>query len=185
MASDQSRQQQGQTAKPLCPRCHKEDLVKTSLEAYRSGISRLAPPPMPGRQIHMINLVGPAVVLVGLAIFFIFVVLGEGVSGLGGPGLVAQVIITLLIIVAALVVSFIAFQRVVKSDAEATLRYPAWDRALENWRHLYYCSRDDLIFDGQQGKVVSEEALKALLRVEAEPQQVAQQSRSAAAPSHS
>src|SRR5579875_2358200 len=118
MASDQTRQQQGQAAKPLCPRCHKADLVKTSLEAYRSGISRLAPPPMPGRQTPMINLVGPAVVLVGLAIFFIFVVLGEGVSGTGGPGLLAQVIITLLIIIAALVVSFIAFQRVVKSDAE-------------------------------------------------------------------
>jgi hypothetical protein len=184
MVSDQTRlRPQEQAQKPLCPRCHKEDLVKTSREAYRSGITRLAPPPMPTRQAHMMNLVGPAVVLVGLGVFFIFVVLGESVTGIGGFALLVQVIITLLVIVAALVASFIAFQRVVKSDAETTLRYPAWDRALENWRHLYYCERDDLIFDGQQGKIVSDEALKALLRVEPEPREVAQ--RPAAASSHS
>jgi hypothetical protein len=187
MASDETRlPQSGQAQKPLCPRCHKVDLVKTSLEAYRGGIARLAPPPMPARQTPMINLVGPAVVLVGLAIFFIFVVLGETVVGdIGGPALIAQVIVTLVIIVAALFVSFIAFQRVVRSDAEVTQRYPAWDRAMEHWRRLYYCARDDLIFDGQQGKVVSEEALKTLLRVEPEPLPGARQSSSAAAPSHS
>ncbi len=182
MASEQAQVQQQERQpgqKPLCPICHKADEVKTSRAAYETGVERLAPPPMPGKSVHMMTLVGPAVILVGIGVFFIFVLLGAGDFGVAQ---VIQVIITLAVIIAALVLSFIAFQRIVQGDNEATLRYPAWDRAMANWRRLYYCGRDDVIFDAQSGKVVSEQALRALLKVEAARAEAEQQS--STVPSH-
>ncbi|HCI81690.1 MAG TPA: hypothetical protein DHW02_18590, partial [Ktedonobacter sp.] len=57
---------------------------------------------------------------------------------------------------------YIAFQRVVKGDAEATERFPAWDRAMAAWKLLDYCKRDDVVFDPRNNKVITNEALAAL-----------------------
>jgi hypothetical protein len=70
--------------------------------------------------------------------------------------------ITLICIVGALVASYIAFQRVVQGDAEATELFPAWDRAMAIWKSLYYCGRDNVVFDPKTNKVVSDEQLAAL-----------------------
>jgi hypothetical protein len=50
----------------------------------------------------------------------------------------------------------------VRGDTETTLRFPAWDRAMETWRNLYYCSRDDVVFDGRTQRTLSNEQLNNL-----------------------
>ncbi|HEV2660810.1 MAG TPA: hypothetical protein VGU68_09425, partial [Ktedonobacteraceae bacterium] len=60
-------------------------------------------------------------------------------------------------------ISYMAFQRVVKGDAGATVEFPAWDRAMNTWKSLDYCSRDNLVFNPATNEVLSEEKL-ALLR---------------------
>jgi hypothetical protein len=42
------------------------------------------------------------------------------------------------------------------------VRFPAWDRAMERWRSLYYCARNDVVFNPQTNKVVGDEQLAAL-----------------------
>jgi hypothetical protein len=112
--------------------------------------------------------------LVAIGVFLILIL--SGVGGLVTWSLPVQIIdigLTLIGIVAALVLSFIGFQRIVRGDIESQERYPAWDRAMENYRRLYYCARDNVVFDPQQeqGKVLSESALASLLSVDAAPQQ--------------
>jgi len=80
--------------------------------------------------------------------------------------MVVLVALTFISIVSALVISYMAFQRVVKGDAEATERFPAWDRATAAWNKLRYCKRDDVVFDPEVSKVISNEAVAALRSME-------------------
>jgi hypothetical protein len=41
-------------------------------------------------------------------------------------------------------------------------RYSAWERAMNNWRQLYYCLRDNVVFDSQQ-RIISDAQLRSLL----------------------
>lgn len=148
--------------KPSCPVCHKSDQVKTMQAAYDSGVNRAAPPDMPTRTIAMMPYVLACGILVGIFIFLIIVLIGGMESNLSPVIQTIIVIPTLVSIVAALAISYYAFHRVVKGDAEATERFPAWDRATERWRALYYCGRDNVAFDPQANKVISNEALAAL-----------------------
>jgi len=107
--------------------------------------------------------------LIAVGAFLILVFAGTG--GLASWGIPFQILdigLTLAAIVTALVLSFIAFQRIVRGDAEAQEHYPAWDRAMENYRRLYYCARDNVVFDPTpgQGQVLSEAALSSLLKVD-------------------
>jgi hypothetical protein len=150
-----------ETQKPLCPVCHQSDQVTTMERAYDSGVSRAAPPDMPTRTVSMMKYIIICSVMVGICVFCIIVFIGS--ETLQNPyilGILAA--ITLASIVTALVTSYIAFQRVVKGDAEATERFPAWDRAMAAWNLLDYCKRDDVVFDPRNNKVVTNEALAAL-----------------------
>ncbi len=152
---------------PLCPVCHKADQVKKLQAAYAAGIERFSPPAMPVGKVRMINYIVISFALVTVGVFFILVLSGSG--GYGSwplPIQILQVVITLAAIVAALVLSFIAFQRVVKGDLETQQYLPAWDRAMENWRRLYYCARDNVVFDPQTNKTLTDAALKSLLAVD-------------------
>ncbi len=180
MASNQNAiQAHGQ--KPLCPVCHRADQVKDAQGAYEVGIERLAPPKMPGKAVSMTGFIGIGIIVVGIGVFFIILLAAAGDS-IPRPLQIVQVAITLIAIVAALVLSFMAFQRLGRSDADSTRRLPAWDRAMENWRRLYFCGRDNVVFDPQQGKVVSDQALHALMEMET-PQSA--DTVSATIPSHS
>ena len=171
-----------ESQKPVCPVCHKSDQVKKLQDAYEAGIQRFAPPSMPARQISMSKFMVTGMGLVFLGSFFIIIL---GVTGvLGFAAELIGVLLTMAAIVFTLVISFMAFQRVVQGDLASQKLYPAWDRALANWHRLYYCSRDDVVFDPQEGKAISDKALQALLTVEAaETAQAEQQSKSMA--SHS
>ena len=134
--------------------------------AYESGMQRFAPPPMPVARVGMMKYisVGFALVVVGVFIILTF----AGVGGYGTwpqPVQIVLVVVVLAGIITALVLSFLAFQHVVRGDLQSQKYLPAWDRALENWRRLYYCKRDDVVFDPQTNKTLSDAAVKSLLSV--------------------
>ncbi|MFL5629139.1 MAG: hypothetical protein ACJ788_26460 [Ktedonobacteraceae bacterium] len=155
--------------KPLCPVCHKADAVKKLQTAYDEGITRFAPPPMPTKTVSMLKYMMFSIGIIAICVFAIIVFVGS--ESFGQAFSIAElllVLVTLICIVAALVLSYIAFTKVVQGDDEASKRYPEWDRAVENWERLRYCSRDDVVFDPQTGKTVSEEALNSLLSTSVE-----------------
>ena len=153
--------------KVLCPVCHQADQVKKVPAAYESGVSRLAPPTMPVARIQMIGYIIICSLLVGFGSFFILVL--SGVNGYGSWPTVVQVIqavVTILAICAALALSLIALLRVVRGDMKSQKLLPAYDEALENWRRLYYCKREDIVFDSQTNKTISDASLKSLISIE-------------------
>ena len=155
------------TQKVLCPVCHQADLVKKVPAAYESGVTRLAPPVMPVANVGMIQFVIVGGALVAVGVFFILVL--SGTNGYGGwPTYiqVIQVVLTILAIVTALVLSYIALLRVVHGDLKTQKLLPAYDEALENWRRLYYCKREDVVFDPQTNKTVSDATLRSLTSIE-------------------
>ncbi len=164
MASSQQK-----ASLPSCPVCQQTDQVMRLSVAYASGAEqRFAPPPMPVAKVGMMKyiLVGFALVVVGIFIILTF----AGVGGYGSwpqPVQIALVVLVLAGIVTALGLSFIAFQRVVKGDLQSQQYLPAWDQATENWRRLYYCKRDDVVFDPQSNKTLSDAAVRSLLAVNA------------------
>jgi hypothetical protein len=181
MASSQS---QHRLPVPPCPVCQQTDQVMRLSAAYESGVEqRFAPPPMPVARVGMMKyiLVGFALVIVGVFIILTF----AGVGGYGTwpqPVQIVLVVVVLAGIVTALALSFLAFQRVVRGDLQSQKYLPAWDQAMENWRRLYYCKRDDVVFDPQTNKTLSDAAVKSLLAVEkAVP---AQQTQTQSATSH-
>jgi hypothetical protein len=152
---------------PPCPVCQQTDQVKRLPAAYESGVERFAPPPMPVARVGMMKyiVVSFFIVLVGSFMILTF----AGVGGYGTWPQAVQVILVVLVlagIVTALVLSFIAFQRVVRGDLQSQKYLPAWDEAMEHWRSLYYCKRDDVVFDPQTNKTLSDAAVKSLLSVE-------------------
>jgi len=162
-----------ESQKPTCPVCNLADQVKTMEAAYNSGVERCAPPDMPIKKVSMLKIIFPCTILVGICVFLIIVLVGSE-ADLGPYVETVLVVITLIAIITVLVLSYVAFQRVVQGDAEATERFPAWDRAMAIWRSLYYCSRNDIVFDPQTKKQVSNEQLASLRSMDEE--QAAQQS---------
>ncbi|HVB22118.1 MAG TPA: hypothetical protein VNG51_09260 [Ktedonobacteraceae bacterium] len=149
---------------PLCPVCHRADKVKSLEAAYNSGIERFAPPPMPTRTVSMMRLLSVGMVIVGVCIFLIIVLIGS--ESFGQDFSLPEIIlvsVTLICIVAALVLSFVAFTRVQQGDRETEKQYPLWDKALANWGRLRYCSRDDVVFDPEANKTLTEEQLNGLI----------------------
>ena len=166
---------------PLCPVCHKADKVKKLETVYNEGIERFAPPPMPGKTVSVVRYMVFSMILVGLFIFFILVLVGSESFGQGFSFVeLALVVGATASIVAALILSIVAFTKVGRGDQEASKHYAEWDRAMERYKRLLYCSRDNVIFDPQTQKIVSEEELASLMSAEAKNQQASQQSTSLA-----
>jgi hypothetical protein len=151
----------------VCPVCHQSDLVMTAQKAYERGVTRLAPPVMPVARVNMMKYTIPGFLLVAVGVFFIFI--WSGSNGYAGWGLVVQIIevvLTIAAIVAALVLSFIALLRVVSGDARTQKYLPAYDAALEKWSKLAYCKRDDVVFDPQANKIISDADLRNMLTID-------------------
>src|SRR6266480_1697298 len=142
-----------------CPVCQQTDQVMPLQVAYESGaVQRFAPPPMPVSKVGMMKsiVVGFALVIVGVFIILTF-------AGVGGYATWPQSVQILLIV---LVLSLIAFLRIVQGDNQTLQYLPAWDEAMEIWRRLYYCKRDDVVFDPQTNKALSDAAVNSMLTVE-------------------
>ena len=166
---------------PLCPVCHKADKVKKLEAAYNEGLERFAPPPMPGKTVSVVRYMVSSMLLVGIFIFFILVLVGSESFGQGFSFVeLALVVGATASIVAALVLSIVAFTKVGRGDQEASKHYAEWDLAMERYGRLRYCSRDNVVFDPQTQKIVSVEELASLMSAEAKNQQASQQSTSLA-----
>lgn len=151
-----------ESQKPICPVCQQADQVKTMQAAYSTGVTRCAPPDMPTRNISMMKPLVISGVLVGICVFLIVTFIGGLENGV--PRILQLILaaITLIFIISALVNSYMAFQRIVRGDNEAALLYPAWDKATATWRNLYYCSRDNIVFDPKTNTEVSNNQLASL-----------------------
>ena len=166
---------------PLCPVCHKADKVKKLEAAYNEGLERFAPPPMPGKTVSVVRYMVSSMILVGLFIFLILVLVGSESFGQGFSFVELVLVLgATASIIAALVLSYIAFTKVVRGDQEASKHYADWDLAMERYGRLRYCSRDNVVFDPQTQRIVSEEELASLMSTEAKNQQASQQSTSLA-----
>ena len=161
-----------------CPVCQQTDQVMPLQVAYESGAEqRFAPPPMPVAKVGMMKsiVVGFALVFIGSFIILTFATVG-GYGSWPQPVQIVLVVLVISAIVLTLVLSFLAFQRVVKGDNQTLQYLPAWDEAMENWRRLYYCRRDDVVFDPQTNKTISDAAVKSMLTVNmSAPEKPAQQ----------
>jgi len=150
-----------------CPVCQQTDQVMPLQVAYETGAEqRFAPPPMPVAKVGMMKsiIVGMAIVFVGSFTIVTFATVG-GYGSWPQPVQIVLVAIVIAGIVTALILSFIAFQRVVRGDNQSLQYLPAWDEAMESWRNLSYCRRDDVVFDPQTNKTLSDATVKSLLTV--------------------
>src|SRR5215471_5760502 len=150
-----------------CPVCQQTDQVMPLQAAYATGVEqRFVPPPMPVAKVGMMKsiVVGFGLVFVGSFIILTFATVG----GYGSWPQSVQVILVVLVlagIVTTLVLSLIAFLRVVRGDNQMLQYLPAWDEAMEKWRSLSYCRRDGVVFDPQANKALSDAAVKSMLTV--------------------
>ncbi len=173
------------TQKPLCPVCHQADKVQTLQAAFNTGLERFAQPKMPEKTVSMLKYMFTGIVVVGICAFLIIVFVGSETGTFNDvysiPTLILVVVI-LIAIITVLVLSYIAFTKVSQGDREAEKYYAALDRAMEHWNRLRYCGRDNVVFDPQTNKTVSEEALTSMMSVEGkgEDQHISQQSTSLA-----
>ncbi len=154
-------------ASPPCPVCQQTDQVLPLQVAYETGVEqRFAPPPMPVSKVGMMKfiIVGFVLVFLGSFIILTFATVG-GYGSWPQPVQIVLVVLVIAGIVATLVLSLVAFLRVVKGDNQTLQYLPAWDEAMENWRRHYYCKRDDVVFDPQTNKALSDAAVKSMLTV--------------------
>lgn len=140
-----------------CPVCNRSDQVKKMQTAYSSGDVHFAPPPMPESHASMMKYICVGMILVGVGAVLVLITLSSGVFSW------FQTVFTLLFIVSALVLSFLAIRHIGRGDEEARLRYPIWDEAMANWNRLRFCSRDKVIFDSQANKVLADSTVSSLL----------------------
>ena len=150
-----------------CPVCQQTDQVMPLQVAYETGAEqRFAPPPMPVAKVGMMKsiVVGFGLVFIGSFIILTFATVG-GYGNWPQPVQIVLVALVIIGIVTTLILSFLAFQRVVKGDNQTLQYLPAWDEAMEEWHNLYYCRRDDVVFDPQANKTISDAEVKSMLTV--------------------
>ncbi|GLV57739.1 hypothetical protein KDH_45750 [Dictyobacter sp. S3.2.2.5] len=150
------------STKPSCPVCNQSDQVKTMQAAYNSGVARCAPPDMPTRNVSMMKPITICGFFVGICLFLIITLIGGLENGFPQIAQLILLVITLVLIVTALAVSYWAFQRVVRGDNETVELFPAWDKATTRWNSLYYCQRDNVVFDPKTNEQVSNNQLVSL-----------------------
>ena len=151
-----------------CPICQQTDQTMLLQVAYETGAEqRFAPPPMPVSNVGMMKSILPGFALVFIGSFIILTF--ATVGGYGSWPQSVQILLAVLVIagiVTTLILSLVAFLRVVRGDNQSLQYLPAWDEAMENWRRLYYCRRDDVVFDPQTDKTLSDAEVKSMLAVD-------------------
>jgi hypothetical protein len=155
-----------ETQLPTCPVCNRSDQVKTLQAAYDSGVDKAAPPDMPTKRILMMPYIFACSIFLGLCIFFVIVLIGGLEGKLPVLGQYILLGLTLVCLVTTLIISYLAFQRVVQGDAQATVLFPAWDRAMATWKSLFYCARDNVVFDPKTNKTLNNDQLAKLRSID-------------------
>jgi hypothetical protein len=161
--------------KTVCPKCEKDDQVQKvtsivtsgSATAYHkvdgfaggSGTSvsqtqlakRLAPPSKPiSNGINGVPPVMAMLILVGGGLLIAFVLFSLPANdNLGYVGI--ALFLGIVIWISS------------KPDNKLKSQLLVWEQKLSNWKELYYCHRDDCVFDPNTNKTASPENLERLL----------------------
>ncbi|NMC33988.1 MAG: hypothetical protein GYA36_16225 [Veillonellaceae bacterium] len=51
------------------------------------------------------------------------------------------------------------YKRYFEAKSEYDYKLPKWPRALVKWKRLYYCDRDDIIYDPETGETCNPNSL--------------------------
>jgi len=114
---------------------------------------KLASPPQPQPK-------GGCVVALGVLLGGLFVLNGLLVSGDTSVGLgPALALILVGVCVIALPIAYYKKEQVRVAAQEE----PAWEESMRKWQRLYYCFRDDLVFDSQTGETCQPDSLTEFL----------------------
>ena len=146
----------------LCPICGKEDnLVRVPDLMMNSQdnalLEKLKPPPDPATQLPSINMQNEGLGCLG-GLFFGAAFL---LSVIYSSGLAAAIFggFTLLITI-SLILTFI---KMLKARSQLKEITPIWEQKMEKWERLYYCSKDQVVFDPKTGKNVPIDEVNNLL----------------------
>jgi hypothetical protein len=161
-----------------CPQCGEIDAVRKVSAIYNGGFStvqnnsplvpygvvsrtittitplaqKLAPPPEPEKPGGMTA----GCLLVLLLIGFVSSCSISSDQSLGSPILGLGITIALIFLVNKFIIE--PPQKTYKEKLK-----PEWDEAIQKWSELYYCSRNDCVFDPITGKSVPPERISALI----------------------
>ncbi len=154
--------------KIACPKCEKDDQIQKVSSLVTSGISttnyknsfgnietassqtrlssRLSPPAKP---VHKPNLLNNVLLFIGIYLIGTVIDFLSQSNIFGGLSLIVGL-------------GFIIWISVTPSNKHKTL-LSEWERKIDNWNELYYCYRDDCVFDPRNGKTASASNLERLL----------------------
>ena len=156
-------------ALPACPVCQQSDQVKPLQAVYGRGSERIATAARPRRTKALLPWLLLAAVIYLAAQFYLLVQMG-GPAGFQNWPIWGQILEVALLIGAATAfiwLSMFAFRNWLDAVREERQVVPTRDpkgHALDpNLRRLYYCQRDDVVFDEQRQLVPKEAALKEVL----------------------
>lgn len=112
--------------------------------------NRLAPPPQPSAEGTHVTLICAAIAFLCIgSLLFIrgFVNSDEESFGIITGGLALFSI--------GIAICGISYNAVKEGKREAKLRISQWEKAMTRWNELYFCARDDGVFDPNERKFIS------------------------------
>lgn len=133
---------------PTCPACKKKDrvgLVSDLAEKEDETALRLVPPDEPSLPPPLVSMnegLGCVGALFFGAAFFLSVAYGSTTAGIIFG-------VFMLFFAAAFTLTI---WRGMKARRKLQQEEAIWLRKMEIWSNIYYCARDDLVFDPQSGK---------------------------------
>ncbi len=172
--------------KVVCPRCEKDDQVQKVTAIVTSGTSvtdyttdsytigggvavsttqladRLRPPEQPkSKTLKQWGCLGTFLVLACGAIsgFTTLVVIPPVTSTFLNFWMKPEISCIIGVIPPLLIPFFIAFYEAQKTKKNT----PIWKRKIHNWNQLYYCYRDDCVFDPRTNKHTSPENMSKMI----------------------
>ena len=135
MENDQSR---------TCPVCHQNDAVQKI-----SAVVSAPEEPSSSRISPFMTYLGYALGIFGVLWLIGFLIFGE---------VDLNVVLTAGLTIGVFIY-FVYLRRRYQSTEYPTLK-AAWDKAIERWDRLYYCDRDDIVFDPETNETCSKKDVK-------------------------
>lgn len=144
---------------PTCPECKLEDRVGwiTELAEKEDALAlRLAPPDAPSTPAPLVSMnegLGCVGALFFGAAFFLSVTYGSKT---------ASIIFGIFVLFFAVAFT-LTILRGMRDRRRLHQEEDLWLRKMDLWSNLYYCARDDLVFDPQTGKMAKADDLEEIL----------------------
>ncbi|GAC1427890.1 MAG: hypothetical protein PVS3B3_22520 [Ktedonobacteraceae bacterium] len=128
----------------VCPICRKASMKRVAslytTVRYHTD-ARFVPPSAPQERSYLIQPITGGIVIETITLFAVMVICASNHFSLVALWLaLAGICIPLLL-------SALAFRRMLAAEKQRALQECAWDEAMEIWSHLLYCTVDDVIID--------------------------------------